>query len=412
MRKILALAGTIAVISVVFSSVYADDTITGKQVTLSGDLANDPLAQDILKKIEQSKKQIAELQKKQEDKEKQDRYLELKRAQALDILQKDLAEWEALWEEYTFDYMFSQQSGVFWDQYNFTNSKIIDGKAALRQALSDGGNAEDARAAYAEAAKVRREDLIAANAIFNVNRGYAIYGQQILFDSQGQFHDIISGDQLRKYYTDYRLDPTYLAANKNDTVSWTAMSRDIHAVCQEGYVLVYRIDTTDHICTTKETSKIWKMYGMGNVLFDESVEDTDTLTIAKLKQDQLKEKIRNINNKIDSAYDAYDAKVGDVREKYDLLAQNYTAQQQKEVQDAVSGSSGMSKENMDKMVRDIREKYGILEASLSRQEEQTLKILRSSHESDMVVFVQKFEPLSDVRIVVSQDDLRYHAVRE
>ncbi len=48
-------------------STYAqtDDTVyTSKQTTLSGNLENDPVAQDILKKIEQSKKLIADLEKR------------------------------------------------------------------------------------------------------------------------------------------------------------------------------------------------------------------------------------------------------------------------------------------------------------------------------------------------------------
>ncbi len=53
--------------SSVFQSTYAqvDNTVyTSEQTTLSENLQNDPVAQNILKKIEQSKKWIAELEKK------------------------------------------------------------------------------------------------------------------------------------------------------------------------------------------------------------------------------------------------------------------------------------------------------------------------------------------------------------
>jgi hypothetical protein len=43
---------------------------TSKQTTLSGDLANNPLAQDILEKIEQTKQWIADLEEREYEKTK------------------------------------------------------------------------------------------------------------------------------------------------------------------------------------------------------------------------------------------------------------------------------------------------------------------------------------------------------
>lgn len=414
---ILALAGVSVFFAILMGfsgSVYGqtDDVLTSEQITLSENLENDPMAQDILRKIEQSKKEIAKIQQEELERKNANKELEQKRAEALESLQKDLKEWEALWEEFTFEYRFGQKSGIFWDQYNFTNSKILAGKSALKQALDQGANAEQARAAYAEAAKTKRSELILVNAIFNVRHNLALYNQQILFDSNGQFHDIISGDQLRKYYTDYRLDPIYLTANHDDEIAWSEMSRDVHAVCQEGYVLVYRIHSGDHICTTKETSEIWVMHGMGNILFDESIQDTDSPTVEKLKQDMLKEKVKNINNKIRSAYKAYEAKLDDVKEKYDLLFLDYKAQQTEEEEKAITESKGLSKEDLDRRIRDIREKYAALEENVSKEKIRTLEILESNHKKDMEIFMEKFEPLSDVKIVWNHDESRYGAVQE
>src|SRR3989338_9828900 len=71
---------------------FADDS---EQVTLSGDLANNPVAQDILKKIEQTKKWIKELEEKNYEVLEAKKELEAKRAQALEKLNQDLSEWEA-----------------------------------------------------------------------------------------------------------------------------------------------------------------------------------------------------------------------------------------------------------------------------------------------------------------------------
>jgi len=105
---ILPLAFTLLAFGVVTISVsqptYAqtDDIVyTSKQTTLSGNLENDPVAQDILKKIEQTKKWIADLEKRNYDYLEKQREVEEMREHALEILYQDLKEWKELWEEYS-----------------------------------------------------------------------------------------------------------------------------------------------------------------------------------------------------------------------------------------------------------------------------------------------------------------------
>lgn len=90
-------------IGVVFALFFAINPVlaqesaqTSEQTTLSGDLANNPVAQDILKKIEQTKKWIAELEQRDYEKLEAQKELEAKRAQSLQILNQDLADWEKL----------------------------------------------------------------------------------------------------------------------------------------------------------------------------------------------------------------------------------------------------------------------------------------------------------------------------
>ena len=71
------------------------------------------------------------------------------------------------------------------------------------------------------AAETKRIELIEANSQFNVQNNLAYYNQQILFDRYGQFVDSpVTGEQLRKYYEDYRTNPAYLKANPDDEKSW------------------------------------------------------------------------------------------------------------------------------------------------------------------------------------------------
>jgi hypothetical protein len=83
--------------------------------------------------------------------------------------------------------------------------------------LANGSSLSDARQAYHKAAETKRIEIIETNSIFNVNHNLAYYNQQILFNKQGQFIETpITGEQLRKYYEDYRTNPAYLQANHDD----------------------------------------------------------------------------------------------------------------------------------------------------------------------------------------------------
>lgn len=81
------------VISVNYSFALSDSS---EQITLSKDLENNPVAQDILKKIEQTKKWIKELEERNYKTLEAKKELDAKRVQALERLNQDLKEWESL----------------------------------------------------------------------------------------------------------------------------------------------------------------------------------------------------------------------------------------------------------------------------------------------------------------------------
>ncbi|MFB5622759.1 MAG: hypothetical protein ACE5RH_02075, partial [Nitrosarchaeum sp.] len=87
---------------------FAQSLDSSEQVTLSGDLANNPVAQDILKKIEQTKKWIKELEEKNYAALESKKELDAKRVQALVQLNQDLKDWESLWEYYSPKNSFSR----------------------------------------------------------------------------------------------------------------------------------------------------------------------------------------------------------------------------------------------------------------------------------------------------------------
>ncbi|MGH1520805.1 MAG: hypothetical protein ACRBB2_00265 [Nitrosopumilus sp.] len=83
------------------SHAQSNDVYTSEQVNLSEDLTNNSLDPDILRKIEQTKKWIEELEQQNYEQLDEQKELEEKRKQALTKLEQDLKDWEKLWEYYS-----------------------------------------------------------------------------------------------------------------------------------------------------------------------------------------------------------------------------------------------------------------------------------------------------------------------
>jgi len=262
-------------ISLIQASYAQTQLDSEKQITFSDNLLNDPAAQDILKKIEQTKKMIAELEEKEYGKNQARENLEKMREMSVKSLNQKLSEWERLWEKHSsrnaFDSFVNKKpeyvQGVFWDQFEFKEKKINEGRIAMNQVLTNGGNMQDARDAYHKAASTKKIELIEMNAQFNVKHNLAYHGQQQLFNSTGQFHPSPTSEQnIAQYYTDYRLDPTYLLANPDDGYSATHGSQEDDAECRFGYTLVHRSNQNDYVCIRELTAQIWERYGMGEIV--------------------------------------------------------------------------------------------------------------------------------------------------
>ncbi len=249
---------------------------TSEQTTLSDDLANNPVAQDILRKIEQTKQWIAELEQRNYDNLEKQKELEDKRTQSLERLNQDLADWEILWEQYSPYNSFerfvnkisdSKVQDVFWDQFEFKEQKVKAGRDALKQVLADGGSRRDALQAYLTAAETKRIELIETNSQFNVKHNLAFYSQQMLFDANGKIIDSpVTGEELRQYYEDYRTNPDYLKANPNDLVSWDDLGKtNPNTECREGNVVVFRYHASDYVCVSVSTAEMWIRHGMGEI---------------------------------------------------------------------------------------------------------------------------------------------------
>jgi len=285
--SVITMALFIAIIPFIVSNSFGQtqEVEQSPQTTLSGDLLNSPLAQDILEKIEQTYQWIEDLENRDYEKTKAQKELEEKRAIALERLNQDLLEWENLWANYTSRAAFErfvedkppQIQGVFWDQFEFKEMKVNAGRTALKEVMANGGSLSEARAAYHKAAETKRIELIEMNAQFNVKHNLAFYKQQLLFNSTGQLTlNPFTKSQLAEYYTDYRADPEYILSNPNDKYAYESMNTSPDTKCRDGYVVVHRLQPNDYACITESTAEMWERRGMGKivntnlVIFDEN----------------------------------------------------------------------------------------------------------------------------------------------
>ena len=425
-RVIIAIA-LVALVS--FSVQYGfAQAETSKQTTLSGNLADDPVAQDILRKIEQTKQWIADLEQREYDRIEAQKFLEDRRTVALESLNQDLIAWEKLWEEYTPRNSFAKfvqdkpdaVQAVFWDQFDFKESKVKAGREAMKKVIAEGGSLKDARNAYLKAAETKKIELIEANAQFNVKHKLAYYSQQLLFDVQGQLVNTTETRQkLGLYYTDYRVDPQYLAANPDDEFAREALGRnDSNTQCRDGFVVVHRFHANDYACITESTAEMWVQRGMGEYVRIESTsytKDEQFDTIQSIQQainhKALGTKIFEINEEFQKLYDAIDLEKYQTIKKYELMFdQEQKDARNEETEMIKKHASKMSKEELSELILAIRSKYHDSLETILDEKKESLKELQKKFDEHALLIKREYDSHPLIDIVWDSDMKSYQAV--
>ena len=255
------------------------------QITLSDDLLNDPIAQDILKKIEQTKKIIAELEEKEFEQNQAQENLQKMRDLSVERLNQDLKEWERLWEKHSsrnaFDSFVSKKpsyvQGVFWDQFEFKEKKVNAGRIAMSQVLNNGGTMEKAKEAYNQAAATKKIELIEMNAQFNIKHNLADPKIQQIFNSTGQMHfSPVSETKLANFYSDYSTQPSYMFSN---SIYSNIANTNTDTKCDDGLILVSRVTSGSFACVEEEVATKWTNDGVaGLVIVGETLQTSKVAT--------------------------------------------------------------------------------------------------------------------------------------
>lgn len=423
-RHVIIAIVSITLISFVTQNVLGQtqENTASEQTTISGDLTNNPVAQDILRKIEQTKQWIADLEKRDYEKTLAQKLLEEKRVVALERLNYDLVQWEILWSNYTSRASFerfvddkpSEVRGVFWDQFEFKEMKVNAGRDALKKVIANGGTMKEARDAYIKAAETKRIELIEANTQFNIKHNLAYYKEQLLFDIQGEFiNSTASLEKLSEFNSDYRNNPKYLAANPQDEFAREALQSALDSQCREGYELIHRFQQNDNVCVTEFSAQKWIRYGIGErpgiaeIINNAELENQDSITVEG--------KIEIINQQIREFDEDYQMKQNEIIKLYDIQYGNVDIEAKRAEREMVAEYSAdktlTAKEISDKILF-IRNQIGAEKDKVLEEKLKALDDLRAEFDKNVLGLVTAFEDRLGIKVIWNSDISSYEAVKQ
>ena len=413
---------SITLISFISNEVFAQENQdVSKQITLSGDLANNPVAQDILKKIEQTKQWIADLEQRNYEKTQAQKLLEEKRAIALERLNQDLEQWEILWSNYTSKAAFerfvakkpSEVQGVFWDQFEFKEMKVNAGREALKKVIAEGGTMREAREAYLKAAETKRIELIESNAQFNIKYNLAYYKEQLLFDKQGEFiNSTESWNTLGEFYDDYSNNPKYLKTNPQDEFAKQALQSAIDSQCRDGYVLIHRFQQNDNVCVTEFSAQQWIRYGIGEkpgiaeIIIEADLENHNSISVEG--------KIEIINQKIKEFEADYHTRQNEIIKLYDIKYRNVDEEAKRLEREMVaeySANENISGKDVSEKILEIRNQIEEKKNLVLNEKVRELEKLQVEFDKNVLGLITPFEERLGITIIWNSSIEGYEAFK-
>ena len=193
MTKLLyaSIIASVIVMSVFSTNAFAESDfkkIEGKEI-----LSN-PISQDILAKIELSKKQFLQAKEIEKTSNAKKQFIDKQRAIAQDSLNQELQRMEKSYEEFTPRNAFAKyvssinatNTEIFWDQFDYLHVKISLARDARDSVLKQGGTFSDAMKQYVQYAKMPKIEMQNIVRELNIKHNLAQEDIQANFDVNGK----------------------------------------------------------------------------------------------------------------------------------------------------------------------------------------------------------------------------------
>ncbi|MDF2424005.1 MAG: hypothetical protein OPY03_01755 [Nitrosopumilus sp.] len=192
MTKLLhaSIIASVMVLSVFGTNAFAQSDFK----KIQGDELNNPISQEILAKIELSKKQFLQAKDAEDRRNAQQKLIDEQRAISQDSLKQELKRMEKTYEEFTPRNSFAKyvsnlnvtNDGIFWDQFDYLQTKISLARDARDSVLEQGGTFSDAMKQYVQFAKMPKIEMQNIVRELNIRHNLAEKDIQSNFDINGK----------------------------------------------------------------------------------------------------------------------------------------------------------------------------------------------------------------------------------
>jgi seryl-tRNA synthetase len=194
MARNVALCACVLSIFVLFTTYTQGYASDGAEIKATDKIKNNPVMMQMLKKIEQSKKILAEMQEKKRVADENAQKIQETRKAAQAKIDEEINRMKKDTEPYSPQSAFArfvskkptELQNVYWSMFNYQNDMIKSAQDARDKILADGGKRHDAWDAYYKNAATKRAKIIELTKEYNIKYANADASVQNSFDEKGK----------------------------------------------------------------------------------------------------------------------------------------------------------------------------------------------------------------------------------
>lgn len=194
MTRRLAFCACLLSLFVVLTTSTESFAMNDSEIKATDEIKNNPVMMEMLKRIELSKKILAEMQQSQILKQQESQKIQEARIQARTILDADLKNMNSENTKNTPKSAFerfvagkpAEVHAIYWSMFNYQQEKIKSAQNVRDQILLNGGSIQQALNAYHTESATNRVQIIELNKDYNIKYGNSDAQIQQSFDKQGK----------------------------------------------------------------------------------------------------------------------------------------------------------------------------------------------------------------------------------
>jgi hypothetical protein len=194
MARKFALCASMLSLFVILTSATQSFAIDETEIKATEQIKKNPAMMQMLKKIEQSKKILAEMQERKNQQMQKILQMQEIRKNAQAKIDEDINRMNKDNEPYTPQNAFAKfvskkpamMHDIYWSMFNYQQEKIKSAKDARDKILNNGGKKQDAWSAYYKISATNRAKIIDLNKNLNIKYGNANIDIQSTFDEKGK----------------------------------------------------------------------------------------------------------------------------------------------------------------------------------------------------------------------------------